>query len=148
MSSTTGLLTVRAKGVYALSYEKLDEEGLTDPSGVSRYDFPMSFAEMPRPEEGTTWQVPLIRHEGEMPPETEMRVYYFGPTEPWAIGPCTYDRMHISVLYPATPGEADLGEWIGHMYYIPELGFAVFVGISEPGNSDYFFEYTAIEAVE
>jgi hypothetical protein len=135
-----GSRVLLAKGIYLLQVVDFEPSGLI-PDTRQNFSYPLRPSEMPDPVPGGGWSVKaaVLGPEGLT---EEVQVYSFGEIVPHTFGACTYDRMEITIEYPAEGEETVSRDFI---HWLPELGVSFLAGYEDEQGRE-MYDYIAVRA--
>ncbi|MGP6086897.1 hypothetical protein [Antarctobacter jejuensis] len=128
------------QGVYLLEYVDVID-GTPDLSTRTTYAFPGKPEDLKVPEPGAsvTYDV-VVNYAGDL--DKEQQIYSFGQKSLLNFGACEYEMIVAEVRY--SPDET---ETIDYLYYLPEFGFAYYVGSDSVDGATRYI-YSNIEVIE
>lgn len=137
-----GSYYILGQGIYLRALTDM-ESGVLKPTTLVTYNYPLEDAQMPRPVAGGLWQVEVaVLDGGDI--ATEFHDIMFGLPTRYTIGACGYDMIPVNIRVQEN---ADM--WFEEtLYYLPELGFAVYGAYQEQEKEPEVYTYKAIGMME
>ncbi|MEO0938032.1 MAG: hypothetical protein AAFY38_07745 [Pseudomonadota bacterium] len=133
-----GSYYILAQGIYLRALTDM-ENGALKPASMTTYNYPLEDAQMPRPVAQGIWQVEVAILEGGNI-STELHDIRFGAETRMTIGACGYNMIPVSIRVEED-GETSFEETL---YYLPELGFAIYGAYAEPEKETELYTYKSI----
>ncbi len=134
----TGSRTLLGQGVYLLQYLYL-EGGAPQVNTRATTSYPMTPVDMPVPTPGGAWNTAFASVSETGRVSGEVLAAVFGDLSELTIGACSYDMIPVTIDYQSD-GYQEL------IYFLPQLGFGLFVGTRNVGEDFDLTTFLSIKA--